>query len=163
MLPITEITLSSGYKVLVDDDIALKINELLSKRYHSIHWYGSKKKYAVLHIQIPIHHISVGIDNILDGMVVDHKNGNTLDNRRDNLIICTQQQNTLNKTNPRKEYKGVYKLPSGRYQAKISNKMNKLKKHICIGTYDTQKEAALAYNKKAFEINGEYAVLNVIR
>lgn len=164
MLPITEIKVNDNLKILVDDDFAIKLKDLLSKRYHSLGYYGKSKKYAVLHIQIPLHHLVVGIDNIAEGKVIDHINGNNLDNRKSNLRICTQGQNNKNRKPPRKDqYKGVYKIPSGRYQAKISSKTNGLRSQICIGTYDTPEEAAHAYNLKAKELHGEYAGLNEIR
>lgn len=162
MIAATEITLKNGDKVLLDDDIVEKLKELSEKRYHSIHW-GSRKDYLILHIQIPIHHLAVGIDNIPKDKFVDHINGNILDNRRSNLRICTHQQNCVNKPSTKEGYKGIYKLPSGRYQARISNKSNKSKPVICIGTFDTENEAAEAYNKKALELHGEFARLNVIR
>ncbi len=163
MIPVTEVELMSGVKVLVDDDFYIILKSLLEKRYYSIGRYGKNKKYAVLNIRIPLHHLVVGLNNLSDEQVVDHKNRNPLDNRRDNLRICTKRQNNINKDHPRKDfYKGVYKIPSGRYQAKIGNTVNGTRKQICIGTYDTSKEAAIAYNKKAFELHGEFANLNVI-
>lgn len=36
-------------------------------------------------------------------------------------------------------------------------------KHICIGRFYTEKEAAIAYNKKAVELFGEYAKINKIK
>lgn len=164
MLPITEIKVNDNLKILVDDDFAVNLKSLLSKRYHTLGYYGKSKKYAVLHIQIPLHHLVLGIDNVTEGKVVDHINGNNLDNRKSNLRVCTQGQNNKNRLPPRKgQYKGVYKIPSGRYQAKISNKTDLGRTQICIGTYDTPEEAAIAYNNKAIELHGEYAGLNEIR
>lgn len=159
-----KIKIKEGLEIVVDSKHYLMLHKLLDKRYHSIGYYGTSKKYATLRIQIPIHHLIVGIENIKTGMVVDHINGDSQDCRKENLRICTQSQNLFNMKPPRKgHYKGVYKIPSGRYQAKLSNKKDKVRKQICIGTYDTEKEAALAYNNKAIEIYGEYACLNVIK
>lgn len=159
-----EIKVREDLTITVDDDIALMIEGLLKKRYHSLGFYGTTKKYVTLRVQIPFHHVILGIDNIKEGQVIDHINGDSTDNRRENLRICTQGQNLKNMRPPREgQYKGVYKIPSGRYQSKISNKCNKERIQICIGTYDTPEEAALAYNKKALEMHGEYARLNIIK
>ncbi len=94
--------------------------------------------------------------------VVDHKNRNTLDNRKTNLRICSKAENNRNsKKNIRGTssiYKGVTKRPSGRFGVYI----NYNKKPLCLGTYDTEKEAAIVYNNKAVELFGEYANLNKI-
>jgi group I intron endonuclease len=58
------------------------------------------------------------------------------------------------------EYKGVYIVKStGRWATSIYKNP---KESIYLGTFDTKEEAALAYNKKAIELYGEKAVLNVI-
>lgn len=164
MLPVTEISVNDNLKILVDDDFAKTLKDMLFKRYHSLGYYGKSKKYAVLHIQIPLHHLVFGIDNIEEGKVIDHINGNNLDNRKSNLRMCTQGQNNKNRKPVREnQYKGVYKIPSGRYQAKISNKSDNIRKQICIGTYDTPEEAAVAYNNEAIRLHGEYACINEIR
>lgn len=92
---------------------------------------------------------------------IDHANRNPLDNRIKNLRICTKSDNNRNaKKNIRglSKYKGVTKRPSGRYAAYISFNL----KTICLGTFDLEKDAALAYNKKAGELFGKFANLNKI-
>lgn len=76
-------------------------------------------------------------------MVIDHINRNKRDNRLDNLRVVTQHQNSLNLP----EYstnttgcKGVYKVPSGKWQASI--RINKSTKHL--GIFDTIFDAACA-------------------
>lgn len=66
--------------------------------------------------------------------MVDHINGDRLDNRKSNLRICNHSQNQMN-TN----YKGVYDH-NGRYIAKI--KLNGKQKHI--GVFDVYEEALYA-------------------
>lgn len=91
---------------------------------------------------------------------VDHINGNRLDNRRQNLRICTRQQNMMNKRpykNKTSKYKGVcWNKVSGKFIAHIRNNG----KFIYIGQSDNQKELALKYDKVARELYGEYAWLN---
>lgn len=98
------------------------------------------------------------------GMVVDHINGDTLDNRRKNLRLATTAQNNRNRrpskfhtlTSP---YKGVsYHVASGLWAAQISVE----KEVIWLGTFATQWEAAKAYNNAAVEHFGRWAQLNRI-
>lgn len=94
------------------------------------------------------------------GMVVDHINHNTLDNRRCNLRVCTVEQNMQNKRvtgNGTSIYKGVYR-DYGKWIAHISTG----NRHTRLGQFDNQVDAALAYNKAAAEHFGEFACLNVI-
>lgn len=92
--------------------------------------------------------------------LVDHINHNRLDNRRSNLRICSDSQNQMNKMGWSKSgYKGVSKRNDrNKFRSMIVIKYNK----IHLGDFDTPIEAALAYNKKARELFGEYAKLNII-
>ncbi len=92
--------------------------------------------------------------------IIDHINGNGLDNRRLNLRFCTSTENNqnrrvikINKTG----YKGV-QLRGTRFTSKII--VNK--KDIWLGTYLTVEEAAQAYNAAAIKYFGEFASLNII-
>lgn len=94
------------------------------------------------------------------GMVVDHINQNKLDNRKENLRIATHGQNHLNQglqKNNTSGFKGVTKMKE-LWEARI--KFNQ--KTIHIGKFEDKKEAALAYNKKALELFGSFALLNKI-
>ena len=95
------------------------------------------------------------------GFFTDHKNGNTLDNRRTNLRAATNQQNQLNRGKPsnnRTGYKGVYPTWGGRWRARLFIH----RKGINGGTYDTKEEAATAYNLIAKEHFGEFAQINEV-
>jgi hypothetical protein len=93
-------------------------------------------------------------------LVVDHINHNGLDNRKDNLRLCTRAQNALNQR-PRKgtssKYKGVYwHERDKRFYAQISHKGRRF--HL--GSFKSEIAAAHAYDKKALELFGEFAYLN---
>ena len=96
-----------------------------------------------------------------DKFDVDHKNGNGLDNRRRNIRICTRIQNSVNqKPLKYKKYKGVsFHKKSELWRAYICPN----KKMISLGYFKTEEEGALAYNKKAKELFGEFARLNQIK
>ncbi len=96
-----------------------------------------------------------------DGILVDHKNHNTLDNRRCNLRKCTQSQNQANQ---------IIRKRSSKYRGASWDKKNnkwvsciKYKRKIySLGRFDTEEEAAIAYNKKAIEFFGEFANVNIL-
>jgi len=85
--------------------------------------------------------------------IVDHKNRNTLDNRRSNLRLATHAQNMQNQVTSTgtSQYKGVTK--SGhKWRAQIQRKY--------LGEFTLEIEAALAYDSMARILYGEFARLN---
>jgi len=146
--------------VLVDDDDYEKLKEyhwsikISKSKYHSIPIAESRKNNKL----IAMHRL---ITNCPAGMYVDHKNHNTLDNRKENLRVCTNAQNCSNVRKPKgsssSNYKGVhfYKR-SKKYQAYI--KVNY--KRIHLGFYENEDQAAIAYNIAALKYHGEFACLN---
>jgi hypothetical protein len=104
--------------------------------------------YAVKRIDGKLEYAHRIIMEASDQEIVDHINGNPLDNRKSNLRIVSKSQNNRNSS-----YKGYTKVASGKYQVKVSYK----NKTIYIGTYDTPESASLAYkavSKILFEITG---------
>lgn len=92
-----------------------------------------------------------------DGYEIDHKNRNSMDNRRENLRWATRMQNCHNTGSKNKwGFKGV-KSDKGKWIARIT--ANKQKIHL--GTFPTPKDAAIAYNEAAIKYHGEFAYLNV--
>ena len=97
-----------------------------------------------------------------DGLMVDHRYGRTLDNRRSQLRVCTNSQNNRNsrKSGRRKvtsKYKGVCFVTQKRKWGAYIGWMGSSR---CIGQFRDQKDAALAYNVAAQLLFGEYALLN---
>lgn len=93
------------------------------------------------------------------GRVVDHVNGDRLDNRRANLRTVSVGQNNANsaKRPSRTGYRGVYPFgQSGRFVAQISvdGRLQSL------GLHETPEAAALAYDAAARDVRGEFARLN---
>lgn len=94
------------------------------------------------------------------GKTIDHIDGNGMNNKRSNLRVCTQGQNLMNqKPQPNKssKYKGVrWHKASNAWSAQI--KVNRKSTHL--GTFDSESEAAIAYNMAATNLFGSYARLN---
>src|SRR5574344_1302615 len=79
------------------------------ERIVGIRWYCSKMGYVIAdknskHEKLWLHRYVVGYNG---DMVVDHINGNPLDNRKENLRICEQKYNVLNKKIPTNNTSGV--------------------------------------------------------
>jgi hypothetical protein len=130
-----------------------------------------KKKtyYAKTHIMIDEKDKTVLIHRLLLNIThrniqVDHINHNGLDNRRENLRLCTNSQNNMHTHSRRgsfSKYKGVSfdkHYLARPWMAEIT--INR--KRIRLGYFPTEKEAAIAYNKAAIIYQGDFAVLNYI-
>jgi len=142
------IPLTKGKETIVDDDDFFKYGK--SKwcaSWNGSKWYATSKN-GFLHrliLRVPA------------GFVVDHINGDTLDNRKSNLRICTQQQNSFNSRskNPISGYKGVYKN-----KKKWHSQLMIDGKHIVGGSFASPLEAAQSYDKLAEKYFGEFAKKN---
>lgn len=107
-----------------------------------------------------LHRLITGAEK---GEVVDHIDGNPLNNLRSNLRVTSQANNTIN-SRPRKgtssQYKGVcwYKAYS-KWQCRINHEG----KTYHLGYFDSEHDAARMYNFWAVDLFGEFARLNVIK
>jgi len=85
------------------------------------------------------------------GQIVDHKNRNKHDNRRENLRIVSHKLNNYNQKVKNPLGRGIYFDKFGnRFRACLSDKNKTLK----LGSFKTINEAKIAYNKKALEMYG---------
>jgi hypothetical protein len=94
------------------------------------------------------------------GLLVDHRNGDSLDNRRDNLRLATGWQNQCNKRkekNASSRFKGVA-FRKGRKKCVACIKVGG--KQLWLGSFDSEIEAAKAYDAAARKHRGEFARLN---
>jgi hypothetical protein len=97
--------------------------------------------------------------DVPEGLLIDHKNGDSLDNRKENLRIATYRQNSQNKRkinkNTTSQYKGVSRFRTGWHATiRVNGKC------ISLGIFSDEKEAALIYDKNAKEFFGEFACTN---
>lgn len=94
------------------------------------------------------------------GLVIDHINRNKLDNRKCNLRICTYSQNFANSPPRTGKYKGV-SFSKGAKRKWISE-ITVDYRRIRIGCFDSEIEAAAAYNEQAKKYFSKFAYLNEI-
>lgn len=92
---------------------------------------------------------------ITKGMVVDHINGDGLDNRRENLREATRAQNMRNlrlRSDSTSQYKGVRRVDAHTWEARVNGQT--------VGYFDTALDASFAHDRAAVEQYGEFARLN---
>lgn len=151
------IPLSGGKaKALVDDADFERLGKFkwsLETREHTS--YATRKvTKGGKSIKFYLHREVLGLKHC--GQQVDHINHDGLDNRRENLRACTARENSANTRRPRtKPYRGVYANPVS-YRARIKHEGRTLG----LGNYRNPEEAAKAYDRKARELFGAFAITN---
>jgi hypothetical protein len=151
-----EIILKHGQKVLVDDE---DYEWLKNMTWHWGKYITSVYKVGPFVVKRWImHRLIMGCTD--PNLEVDHINHNTRDNRKCNLRVCTSGQNTANRQKWKKKnskYLGT-SLVLGKWTAAIGSKGKKYP----LGRFETEEQAALAYNEAAMRIHGEFANLNKV-
>lgn len=154
------IPLTQGHVALVD---AVDYDWLMQWKW-CVQRQG-KRWYAVTSIGGRNHRQRIQMHRLVmdapDGLDVDHIDNNGLNNTRANLRLATRQQNMFNK--PLTEannsgYKGVY---WHKHKMAWGASIQRDGKQISLGYFDSPEDAALAYDRAAIELFGEYAYLNL--
>lgn len=158
-----QIGLSQGQVALVDDEDYCRIS--------CRNWYAIRNEYGYyaagttpmvkwIRKRLLMHRIIMCAKK---GQIIDHRDGDGLNNQKYNLRFCTISQNGQNQrisTHPSKlsKYKGVTWHKGGRkWQAAIRGEN---KKNYYLGSYANEDDAARAYDEKAKELFGEFARIN---
>lgn len=153
-----EIQLSKGKIAIVDDNCAIEILER-NWHYHNRGYAGTNVIKNGKRGIILMHRV---IMDAPKGVEVDHVNGNKLDNRKENLRLCTHAQNMQNKKIYKSNIQGFKGLTFIKGTGNIRARINKNGKEINLGMFATAEEAAKAYNEAAIKYFGEFANLNKI-
>lgn len=144
------------YAIVDDEDF-----ELLNR----LKWYCSHGGYAVRDVclkgvesRVYMHRI---LTNAPKDLVVDHINGNGLDNRKENLRLATREQNTRNNQTTFKRNTSGFRGVDWQEYAKSWRVCISVKsKSIHIGMFKDRVKAARAYDAAAIKYHGEFATTN---
>jgi len=151
------IPLTKGYNALIDDEDYEKVSQFkwcvngVSPSHYGIRVCKGQRGKLI--------HLHRFLMNAPDGFDVDHIDGDTMNNQKSNLRICTRSQNSINSKKKKglSKFKGVHWLKDNKkWRAKIM----KDGKSFYLGCFTNEAEAAAAYNNKAKEIFGNFARLN---
>ena len=161
-----EIRLTQGKVAKVDDKTfhlfdsitwAVCFTGTITKRPYVMHYQGlvgNKQRYIKLH---DMAWLAMTGKLPPKGMMLDHIDGDTLNNQVSNLRLVTHKENSWNRKvhrNSTTGYAGVSVVrATGRYKAEIRSEGE----HYILGTFSTLSEAVKARAKKAYELWGEYA------
>ena len=174
-----EIKLTRGYVALVDDEDFELFGHLkwYAQRYEQkscLKIYAARttkfKKKKTLHF---LHRM---ILNAPKNLLIDHIDGDGLNNQRNNLRLCTPMQNSQNRKsnkNSSSKYVGVHKsLQKGTYSLKGGSIITHIYgykweaqakykgKSIYLGSFDNEIDAAKARDRYVIKLFGEFANLN---
>lgn len=162
-----EIELTKGFFAQVDDEDFEQLNQF---NWHarlditkSNNCYAQRRDYSKQLKKpkmIKMHRVIMGVTD--PKIQIDHIDGNGLNNQKSNLRIASNAQNSYNSKkykNSLSPFKGVYFHKATR---KWSARLAFNKKRIYLGEFETELEAARAYNVAAKQYFGEFARINVL-
>jgi hypothetical protein len=146
-----------GVPFLVDDDDYYWLS--------LCNWYllrtRSGKCYAQTTVAKKHHLLHRLVARTPEGMLTDHIDGNTLDNRRANRRHATRSENACNsdkRPGTRSRYRGLY---FSRRHNKWVARIRVDKRYVSLGYYANEVDAALAYDEAAGTLHGEFARRNL--
>lgn len=158
----TRTTKYTSERIIVDDDVY----EIIKDKYI---WLGRDKDGTPRNVRVSEKGDPSGktlsrmIMNPPKGMVVDHISRDVLDNRRSNLRVCTQAENTRNKAI---QSNNTSEIPSVRWQKDAKKwrvRIKYLGTKIHIGYFNDKEEAGYVRDQVVLQLHGDYARTYVLR
>ncbi len=147
-----KVPINKNYELLLDDE---DIN------YTIFYTWSFNGRYVNRHITLGSIRTTQSIHRFLTGcddptMVVDHIDGNPLNNQKSNLRVCTQTENIRNRklnSNNTSGFKGVSWI---KRQKKWKATITLNKKQIHLGYFFYPEEAYAAYKEASTKYHKEY-------
>lgn len=136
-----EITLSDGQICLVDEDDL----ERVSKHSWCTSHNGNGNFYAQTRINTKTVYMHRFILSAPKGTMLDHRNGNSLDNRKENLRFCTKSENSLNSKHRVRRYSAYRGVTFDRNRGKWTAQLRVNGVKVLSKRFATELEAAQAY------------------
>lgn len=158
---IIECVMRGGHKLIADE-----IDLPIVKRFT---WQPLKAKTGKIYAyhvgtengERPVYLLHRLLAGATDEQYVDHRNHNTLDNRRINLRICSSSQNNANRIPDMGTFSGGLKGVSRyKHTSRWRARIHVNKEEIALGVFDNKLDAARAYDEAAKRYFGEFAFLN---
>lgn len=157
-----KIPLTRGKFALVDDEDFEWLNQwkwrVGARRNRSTIYAVRAGRKAELKCTYFMHRI---VTDCPDGLQVDHINHDGLDNRRENLRVCTRNGNQWNRRKTKARVSSIYKGVCSFKKTKKWRALIKINgKKIYLGLFKQEIDAAKAYDTAAKKYFGEFAYLN---
>ena len=153
-----EIPLTKGKVAIVDDEdfhlVSVYKWKFSNRGYAAKNYWENGKSKTIL-----MHRLIMGNP---EDYFIDHIDGNPLNNRRENLRIVTNHQNTMNQKITSKNKSGYKGGCWSKSNKKRAATVRNNRRQVHLGYFDNKHDAARMYNFWAADLYGEYARLNVI-
>jgi len=152
-----QIPLNHGKFALVDDS---DYEWLMQWKWFFEQGYARRNNLANLAGEpLRMHRLILG-DKLKPGMVCDHINRDKLDNRRENLRVCTRAENCQNRT----KSKGTTSIYLGVtfQKGKWVTSLHVGREATYVGSFTSEVDAAIAYNRASLAANRAFATLNPV-